>query len=552
MTATWTKIDTDYHGAAVRLVTIRAEKKQYLLFGYVELYPKDLPIPVAFNVGDKPWPIPHYNGNVSLAASVLPMPVAEALAWYEDAARGQLAIPLAKPVELIAPLFGIEPSLGRFSVGEEFPVIAPWRDGSRVHRLVPMQEPDEAVTTLAASSDAREWLITNVGIDPFEYEDWLATISLVAPDPLLAGVRHFRLEKTSASAERIVLQLRQRRYDGYPAADAGALKVIWLQERPSGWTDVKSCDFDTDGFAIMTPPEPVDKVGYAVTCPTRGLLRMKAPERWIRAVNMQINLVETILDVEVPSGGRRKDASRYQTKRLANTGGVIVGETLPVSGAVPLAQLRRKRKDRKQREQAPQRLFGVHDTDKSDLTAEKLVLKRREAEDYVARLVAQASGRVIFVDPEFGIREFQNYALRVESKHVQVTVLTGAPRMRKARSGEEADDIEIATASPGVELLRHLETTEKKLGKASMQIFVMPGSRKPVFHDRFLVVDSIVWALGPSFNELGERIGLISKVHEPDIVIAAIERVIKNATPLATWVTTPESASNASTDGDDV
>ena len=61
-------------------------------------------------------------------------------------------------------------------------------------------------------------------------------------------------------------------------------------------------------------------------------------------------------------------------------------------------------------------------------------------------------------------------------------------------------------------------------------------SRKPVFHDRFLVIDDVVWASGPSFNELGERIGLISQVHESRIVIAAIERVLDRSMPLADWI----------------
>ena len=64
----------------------------------------------------------------------------------------------------------------------------------------------------------------------------------------------------------------------------------------------------------------------------------------------------------------------------------------------------------------------------------------------------------------------------------------------------------------------------------------MPGSRKPVFHDRFLVIDDVVWASGPSFNELGERIGLISRVHKPRIVIATIEHALDRSRPLADWI----------------
>lgn len=552
--ATWPKVEDDYHGAVVRLAAMRAAQTQYLLFGYVELYPRDIPVPAAFNAGEKPWPVPNLGGGVTLTASALPMSVTEALAWYEEAARGRVTIPLREPVDLMAPPFGVEPALGRFSVGETVPFAAPWHDGPRIHRLIAMDDLAEAAATLGASRAARDWLATNVGFDPFDHEDWLGSLAMLAPDPLLSSVGQFKLERTSDGAERMVLQARRRRYDDYPAEDADTLTVIWLQERPSGWTEVQPCSFDADGLVITTVPEPVGKGGHAVTCPTRGLLRMTPPQHWIEQVNVGIGVVSAMLDVEVPAGGRRKPATRYQTHRVNETSGVQVGEALPFSGAIRLVQMQEARKDRIRRESAPQRLFGVHDADKDELTSEELAQRRAEAEAHVAGLVVVARKRVVFVDPDFGVREFLNYALRVMRDGVSVTVLTGAPHMRKARPDEEADDTGENAAPlppPGVQLLRQLEHVESKLGKAAPQVLVMAGSRKPVFHDRFLVVDDVVWALGPSFNELGERIGLISQVHEPRIVIAAVERAVKNATGLANWVANLDLAADSSSDNAD-
>jgi hypothetical protein len=124
---------------------------------------------------------------------------------------------------------------------------------------------------------------------------------------------------------------------------------------------------------------------------------------------------------------------------------------------------------------------------------------------------------------------------------VEVTILTGAPHMRKAwpdDSAEEAPPEEQTAPSvpPSVLLLAQLRHVQGRLGPGAPKVLVMPGSRKPVFHDRFLVIDDIVWASGPSFNELGERIGLISQVHEARIVIAAIERALDRSRPLADWI----------------
>jgi hypothetical protein len=220
---------------------------------------------------------------------------------------------------------------------------------------------------------------------------------------------------------------------------------------------------------------------------------------------------------------------------------VHVGGALPPSGAIRIIELQEARKDRLQRQSAPQRLFGVHEADKDDLTGDDLARMRGEAESYVANLVAGAQRRVIFVDPDFGLRELQYYALRVLRDGVEVTILTGAPHMRKARPDDSAEEAppEEQTASsvpPGVLLLAQLRHVQGRLGPGAPKVLVMSDSRKPVFHDRFLVIDDIVWASGPSFNELGERIGLISQVHEPRIVIAAIERALARSKPLADWI----------------
>jgi hypothetical protein len=144
-------------------------------------------------------------------------------------------------------------------------------------------------------------------------------------------------------------------------------------------------------------------------------------------ISVGFGVVDAVLDVEMPSGGRRKPASRYKTSRVMEAGGVHVGEALPPSGAIRIFELQEARKDRLQQQSAPQRLFGVHQADKDELTGEDLVGMRSEAESYVANLVAGAQRRLIFVDPDFGVRELQNYALRVMRDGVDVTILTGAP-----------------------------------------------------------------------------------------------------------------------------
>ena len=541
----WPKIAADYHGAFVRLATMRAAKKQYLIFGYVELFPRDIPLPESFSAADRPWAVPGFRRGITLVVSARAMPVADALAWYGEAARGRVTIPGTRPpIDLTAPPFGVEPALGRFSVGEDVPFAPRWHSGPRIHRLVPMKDPDEAVQKLGSSAFAREWLAINAGFDPFPFEEWLGSISLLAPDPLLVGVGHFTQGRGADGSERIVLQAHRRRYAGYPEAEADVLRLVLLQRRPAGWTEVLPTSFDDEGFAITDYPEPVSESGFAISCPTRGLLRMVPPTLWMGQISVEIGHVNAVLDVEVPAGGRRKPASRYKTNRVVDASRVQVGEALPPSGAIRIVELQEARQDRIRVETAPQRLFGAHESDKEDLTEEELKALRAEAEAYVAGLVAGAQRRVVFVDPDFGLREMQNYALRPMRDRVGIKILTSAPRMRAVpRPGdsgtEPTAELQETAASPiahGVYLLRQLRHLQSKLGHGAPEVFVMPWSGKPLFHDRFVVIDDIVWASGPSFNELGERIGLISRVHEPRSVIAAIERALLRSQSLADWI----------------
>src|SRR5262249_15300043 len=44
-----------------------------LLFGCVEMFPRDIPVPERFTAGQEQWAVPNVGGGVTLAVSALPM-----------------------------------------------------------------------------------------------------------------------------------------------------------------------------------------------------------------------------------------------------------------------------------------------------------------------------------------------------------------------------------------------------------------------------------------------------------------------------------------------
>lgn len=296
----WRKVDSDYHGALVRLATMRANCTQYLLFGYVELFPRDLPVPESFNAGSGPWAVPGLSG-VTLAMSATSMSVLDALSWYENASQGNVNIPLPTPVNLVSPLFGVEPSTGQFSIGEEAPpFVAPWHGNPRIHRLVPMELPSSEVERLKKNSEARKWLSDILGFDLLDHEEWVASLSLIAPDPLFSRVNHYSLGVQPNGSERWIFQAISRRYQNCQILGTDALDFVLLQQRTSGWTEVLPIKLDSDGLFIKDYPEPAGKMGYAISCPDRGLIRMISPEYHIQQVSINLGIIIKRLMLRFP------------------------------------------------------------------------------------------------------------------------------------------------------------------------------------------------------------------------------------------------------------
>ena len=74
----------DYPTALVRVASLRAEGRQHLLFGWVELFPFDMQAPPGWRAGKKPWNVPGHSGW-SCGFSAHRTSAAEAVRWYAQA-----------------------------------------------------------------------------------------------------------------------------------------------------------------------------------------------------------------------------------------------------------------------------------------------------------------------------------------------------------------------------------------------------------------------------------------------------------------------------------
>ncbi|GHB26309.1 hypothetical protein GCM10007094_13150 [Pseudovibrio japonicus] len=518
------QLQNDYPNALVRHAILRADKKQFHLFGWVELFPFDMIVPEGWTAGAKPWAVPGTDGW-TLTFSTTRVSSEVATDWYRRAARGSVNIITPKgEIPTTAAAMAAEPNLGKFAVGMEAPFAFPWHDSPRINQLVPMTRPQRQVLKLTGNDSARHWLQENLGFDPFEEIEWLGGLAMLAPDPILASLQISpcaRPENGTESLSCLAVPRRTR----HKVSDLSTLTLHVIEERGNGWASIQSTSLAKEGFTELQYPQLTDKIGWALVCSERGLLQASKPASWLNQISFGLQSSVGSLEIEVPSGGKRKPAQSYQQSRYSSGDTSTIGVLPEAPGRLRLQSLVSQRKKRDRRKSAPQKIFG---TAKESLGEVERNRKKKEAQDFVVGLIKEARRRLIFVDPFFGVREMRLFALQNQSDGLVPRILTGLPAL-KSLSGE-GQGFQL---QQGIIFASDLEDIRNKLEGRAPTVRVMPGGEKTLIHDRYLVVDEDVWHCGPSFNELGERLGVMTKLPEPVSIRSMIGKVWLQSTDLA-------------------
>ncbi len=552
----------DYPEAVVRLATLRADKRHHLLFAWIELYPIDTGAPENWKAGDRPWSVPTTDGW-SCGFSATRTKTLRALEWYEGLAQGLLVLAVDKVpsrTENIGPL-GPEPAFGRYNVHVEAPFVFRWHDGPRVHRLVPLAPPAAPLRRLRGIPAARDWLKKHLsGFDPYESDEWLGAAALVAPNPLCASVGMILGPSDSDGSEFIVVQLTPRRSKARGVASLASLTLHIGEKRADGWSDFISVPVPESGQFLVPLPQPIAQVASALVCRERGLLRLLEPHSWVRQTSVRPSVATSKVTVEVPAGGRRKPASEYAITRYTPTTSFAVGALADDTVQRILRRRRARRMALKKRQTADQKLLGLT-IPKEMASQEDIAAKRNQAKVFVIDLISKARQRVMIVDPFFDHRDFREFALRATNSSVSVRVLTSWEIQNKkaknvlATSTSNSVDktarlqrvvgfvLRLArrftnrstTTLNGHVFAADIASITAGIGTQRPQVRIMPGKSKSVVHDRFLIIDRDVWLLGPSFNELGERLGVATKSVDPLSVRLLLRKIWHRSTPIESF-----------------
>lgn len=496
---------SDYPTAAIRLTTLEHGDAVHLLFGYVELVPAEIPPPSPY----RSRALNLFNGSrVRTSLAVIPSP--DAVAWYEKALSGQLEVPGAlQRIAVWTVSLGAEPKLGRFISASTPPVSASWHAVPRIHRLVPMESLPAVIVDVLAQPEGSPrrtkiagWLEANAFIDLCRNPDCAGGMVMLAPNPVLRSCHEY-LGETRADGSEVIRVKAVPRTGHSP----NNLSVRIRENRPDGVSMLKAVPLDEFGAGECVFPERISETSLEITCPERGLLSVVTPCRFVRAIHVDMKVIRSTTEVEIPARRKGQSLSRHSVSGSAAGSKTHVGEPdPPPSGEARLA-----------------RLLAARISVRQSGTGEMLFIDDRTAAvAFVRGLVWPASKRVTFVDPYFDVSDVREFALSVGAQNCAVEFLTGRQEPKWTSPVLHLDPPQIRGHLMSKDL-QHINEVRKRTGCTPIVGKVMGGAVRS-YHDRFLVVDDAVWHFGHSFNALADgTVSMAMRLEHPEKLLAALQ-----------------------------
>ena len=504
-----------YAGAVIRLATLRKQRGQAgrLLFATVSLLPRGRPLPPPME-GVHSCPVGKTGETVFFRRVLLS--VQEAVDWYRALGSGDDRSPTPSRSEERSEYDGIKIEISTLIDDPTWPYLGlPIGEGlfghlsgrshpapfignapARIHRRFGSQE---GFDLMLADDKGVAFIARRLHVDLRLYREYLGSVALVAPDPVLKQIDHFMIPASADRGERIFYRFVPR-----PSESLDGLKLTTFDEQNHLLTDFNTQDIPADGVLDIDKGDCTGTYGYLVTHPEHGVLAYSPPYPFVRQIGINSHAVTGSVTVNVPTSesanSPRMEYQVAQRSPLATQSLIGDAARIPnVSARVAIAASRREKLANAK--QYGQRWFPDG--------------SREEAMRFIQGELRRAKSRVMIADPYLAGLQLGQFLYAVNPETTLVTLLTsGLAFKSKGLGSSKADDFN--------QRLAQLEKDANVTAKA----YVLQSS---ILHDRFLVIDDTVWFLGNSLNTLGDKASLIVKLPNPDEVIDQLEGMLNQA-----------------------
>lgn len=511
--------NTDFYaGAVIRLATLQKQRGQAgrLLFATVSLLPRCRPLPPPMeglhqcSVGK--------TGETIYFRRVL-LSVQEAVDWYRALGSGDDKSPTpSRNEERNSKYDGIKIEISTLIDDPTWPYLGlPIGEGllahlsgrshpapfignvpARIHRRFGSQD---GFDLMLADDKAVAFVARRLHADLRLYREYLGSVALVAPDPVLKQIDHFMIPASADKGEHIFYRFVPR-----AGESLAGLKLTTFDEQAHLLTDFSTHDIPADGILDIDKGDCIGTYGYVVAHQQHGVLAYSPPHGFLRQLGFNIHPVSGGgLSVSVPTGetdnSPRMEYHAAQRSPIATQSLIGDAARMPnINARIAIAASRREKL-------ANAKLYGQRWFSDGS---------REEAMRFVQGELRRAKSRVMIADPYLAGLQLGQFLYAVNPETTTVTLLTsGLAFKSKEQNPSKIGDFSLRLAQ--------LEKDAKVTAKA----YVLQSS---VLHDRFLVIDDAVWFLGNSLNTLGDKASLIVKLPNPDEVIGQLEGMLKQAT----------------------
>lgn len=414
--------------------------------------------------------------------------VAEALDWYRACATGSMTVPgPTTPTIVQLPRLEGDPSWPHLVIEEHaFWEQSPfWGDrpgGSRWHRMIP-EEPVDVTGgwNIGDFRKARSWLKDELHLDLFARSVLLGSCHLRLPNPIYRELSQ-RVRDDWRSIEFVL--------HPWHGQAANSLELILWNCRAWGATSVRRIHL-APGSNVLDVPEGVEQVAHATVCEKRGLLEQSEAAGFLTSVQVNMNLSTEQRRVQVPQRSKNGKPETYTVGVTGHTEMLQIGEPRAAHALSRLAA-----------DELQQHSAGLWNQLEVQWFDDNATGGRQTLRD----IIGKARRGVQILDAYFGRKDLLDFALATTMHHLPVRILTSAQFCTTAD-----DELKM---EGGEALLRALESVRTQEPRLSIEIKVMAGKKAPV-HDRFLIVDGVVWVLGASMNEFGDRGTLLLRLPTP-------------------------------------
>lgn len=500
-----------------------------------------------------PWPIGKNGAKIYFRRTILTKQAA--IDWYRSLGKGDERTPTPSRQEDVENIDDLKitvseliddpiwPHLGlpmgesllAHPIGRSHPAPFMGNTPSRIHRRFRHFEVTSEFEEFLADDKALAFIARRLHIDLRQYPEYLGSVALVVPDPIIKQIDNFMLPPSDDQGERIFYRFVPR-----SGQTLEGLQITTFDEQAHLLTSFETQEIPTDGILVVDKGSCLGAYGYVVTHPDHGILAYMPPTPFLRTVHFTSHAigsgrvkVSVPID-ESPNSPRMEYMTADRSQFSANS---IIGEepnTPNVNSRITIAATRREKI-------ASAKYFGQRWFANGS---------RVEAMTFIQGEIRNARSRIIIADPYLAGLQLGQFLYAVNRDTVKVTLLTSGlafkskePKVAliddfKSRFNKNSETKQSKLEQLKNRLKQNFETKQLKLTRLDdfkhrldllandvnlkTDVYVLPSS---ILHDRFLVIDDTAWFLGNSLNTLGDKSSMIVKLPHSEDVIAQLEKM---------------------------